>query len=76
LQILVADDEDMIMPLMNGRETFRLLKEINPDIKAVLSSGYSLNEQAQSVIADGIAGIIQKPFTQVQFVSLIDDVFL
>jgi len=33
---------DMVMPEMNGRETFLAMRRINPDIRALLSSGYSL----------------------------------
>ncbi|MDL1985283.1 MAG: PAS domain S-box protein, partial [Deltaproteobacteria bacterium] len=37
---------DMIMPNMSGGEVYDRMKEINPDIKALLSSGYSINDQA------------------------------
>jgi PAS domain S-box-containing protein len=53
---------DMIMPYMNGGEVYNLMKEINPDVKVLLSSGYSLNEQAESILARGCNGFIQKPF--------------
>ena len=53
---------DMIMPDMNGEETFKRLAEINPDIKVLLSSGYSINGQAQEIMARGCKGFIQKPF--------------
>ena len=53
---------DMIMPKMNGRETYDRLKEINPDIKVLLSSGYSLNLQIEEMIKRGCKGFIQKPF--------------
>jgi len=39
------------------------LKEINPNIKAILSSGYSINGQASSILERGCKGFIQKPFT-------------
>jgi CheY-like chemotaxis protein len=53
---------DMIMPGISGGETFDRLKEINPDIKVVLSSGYSINGQAQEIMAKGCNAFIQKPF--------------
>ena len=53
---------DMIMPYMNGGEVYNLMKEINPDVKVLLSSGYSLNEQAESILERGCNGFIQKPF--------------
>ncbi|MBA4418257.1 MAG: hypothetical protein C0392_10165 [Syntrophus sp. (in: bacteria)] len=54
---------DMIMPDMGGGETFAFLKMINPLVKAILSSGYSLNEQAKDIVEQGCKGFIQKPFT-------------
>ena len=53
---------DMIMPEMNGGETYDRLKEINPDIKVLLSSGYSINGHAQEILSRGCNGFIQKPF--------------
>ncbi|NIM12766.1 MAG: response regulator [Candidatus Aminicenantes bacterium] len=53
---------DMIMPGMGGGETFDLLKKINPDIKVLLSTGYSLEGQAAGILERGCSGFIQKPF--------------
>jgi len=52
---------DMIMPETGGGETFDRLKEINPDVKVILSSGYSLNGEASGIMARGYQGFIQKP---------------
>ncbi|MBN1665371.1 MAG: PAS domain S-box protein [Deltaproteobacteria bacterium] len=54
---------DMIMPEMGGGETFDRLKEINPQIKVLLSSGYSINGQAKDILDRGCKGFLQKPFT-------------
>jgi len=53
---------DMIMPDMSGSETYDRLKEINPAIKTLLSSGYSINGKAQAILNSGCHGFIQKPF--------------
>lgn len=53
---------DMIMPDMSGSETFDRLKEINPAIKTLLSSGYSIDGKAQAILNGGCQGFIQKPF--------------
>ncbi len=53
---------DMIMPDMSGGETHDRLKEINPEVKVLLSSGYSINGQAQEILNRGCDGFIQKPF--------------
>jgi two-component system cell cycle sensor histidine kinase/response regulator CckA len=52
---------DMIMPGMSSSETFDRLKGINPDMKVVLSSGYSMNGQAKEILNRGCNGFIQKP---------------
>ena len=54
---------DMIMPDMSGGEVFDRLKAVNPDVRVVLSSGYSLSGQTQEVFDRGCHGFIQKPFT-------------
>ena len=53
---------DMIMPDLNGGETYDELKNINPDITVLLSSGYSIDGQAQDILNRGCNGFIQKPF--------------
>ncbi len=57
---------DMIMPDMSGGDTYDRLKEINPDIKVLLSSGYSINGQATEILNRGCDGFIQKPFNMKQ----------
>lgn len=53
---------DIIMPQMGGRETYQRLREVNPGIKVLLSSGYSENGQAQDILAAGARGFLQKPY--------------
>ncbi len=53
---------DMIMPKLNGSETFKKLKAINKDVLVLLSSGYSQDGQAQELLNEGVAGFIGKPY--------------
>ena len=53
---------DMIMPNISGGEVYDHLKEINPDIKVLLSSGYSIDSEATEILNRGCNGFIQKPF--------------
>jgi len=53
---------DMIMPGFGGGEVFDRMKEIDPDVRVLLSSGYSINGQATEIMNRGCAGFIQKPF--------------
>ena len=53
---------DMVMPDMGGIETYNRIKEINPDAKFLLSSGYSIDEGISNILEDSQNGFIQKPF--------------
>ncbi|MBW2619704.1 MAG: response regulator [Deltaproteobacteria bacterium] len=53
---------DMIMPEMNGGDTYDRLKKMNPDINVLLSSGHSINGQATKILERGCNDFIQKPF--------------
>jgi two-component system cell cycle sensor histidine kinase/response regulator CckA len=53
---------DMVMPGLSGGETFDRLREIDPGIRVLLSSGYSIDSQAREIIARGCEGFIQKPY--------------
>jgi len=57
---------DIIMPKMKGGEVFDRLKEINPKVKVLLSSGYSINGDASQILERGCSGFIQKPFDMSQ----------
>jgi CheY-like chemotaxis protein len=65
---------DVIMPDMGGGETYDRLKEINPEIKVLLSSGYSINGQASEIMNRGCNGFIQKPFNVEQLSRKIRDI--
>ena len=53
---------DMILPNMGGGEVYDRLKEINPEVKVLLSSGYSIDGEATEILNRGCNGFIQKPF--------------
>jgi CheY-like chemotaxis protein len=65
---------DMIMPGTGGSEAYDKLKEINPDIKVLLSSGYSISGKAQEILDRGCNGFIQKPFDMKQLSQKIRDI--
>ncbi len=58
---------DMIMPEMGGGVTYDRMREINPDVKVLLSSGYSINGQASEILTRGCNGFIQKPFNMKEY---------
>ena len=53
---------DLVMPGMNGGKTFTSIKKIRPHLPVLLSSGYSIDGEAQEIMKSGCNGFIQKPF--------------
>jgi CheY-like chemotaxis protein len=64
---------DMVMPIMNGLETFRAMKKIRSDVCAVLSSGYTLNDSVQNILDEGVMNFLQKPFRRSELLQVIQD---
>jgi PAS domain S-box-containing protein len=54
---------DLIMPGMDGGETFYRIREVNPYLRVLLSSGYARDGKADTILKKGCNGFIQKPFT-------------
>jgi PAS domain S-box-containing protein len=54
---------DMILPDIGGGEVYDALKAIQPEVKVLLASGYSLGGAAQAILERGCNDFIQKPFT-------------
>jgi CheY-like chemotaxis protein len=64
---------DMLMPGKDGRETFRMLKEINPKIRVAFISGYSDERQFADVIKEGALAWFKKPIQLSAFSQKIKD---
>jgi DNA-binding NtrC family response regulator len=54
---------DIIMPDMGGGTVYEKMKSVKPEVKVLLSSGYSVDGQAIELLERGCAGFLQKPFT-------------
>jgi len=54
---------DIIMPELGGGETYDKMKKLNPNIRVLLSSGYSIDGEATEILKRGCNGFIQKPFS-------------
>ncbi|NPA24304.1 MAG: PAS domain S-box protein [Deltaproteobacteria bacterium] len=65
---------DMIMPGMNGAEVYRRLKMIDPAVRVLLASGYSVELEAAKVMEQGCNGYIQKPFSIKELSHKIDEI--
>ncbi|WIL19739.1 MAG: response regulator [Geothrix sp.] len=53
---------DLTMPRLDGKEAFRRMKEADPSVRVILSSGYNEQEAIQQFLGRGLAGFIQKPY--------------
>lgn len=53
---------DMIMPKMDGLELVFKLREIDPCVKVLLSSGSLISEDEKDVVRRGFNGLIKKPY--------------
>jgi two-component system cell cycle sensor histidine kinase/response regulator CckA len=65
---------DMIMPHMGGGQAYDKIKKVNPDVKVLLSSGYSIDGQAQEILDRGCDGFLQKPFSMEQLADIINEI--
>jgi PAS domain S-box-containing protein len=65
---------DMVMPVMGGGEVYDRIREINSDVKVLLSSGYSKNGQATDILERGCDGFIQKPFNMKELSAKIREI--
>jgi two-component system, cell cycle sensor histidine kinase and response regulator CckA len=65
---------DLIMPDQSGKETFAQLRAMNPQVRVLLSSGYSLDGEAAAIMQQGCKGFIQKPFDLEQLSNKIREV--
>jgi FixJ family two-component response regulator len=57
---------DMTMPVMSGAETLPHLQRLRPQVKVILTSGYSEMDATRRFSGTGLAGFLQKPFTSTQ----------
>ena len=53
---------DLTMPRMDGKEAFQRMKEADPAVRVILSSGYNEQEAIQQFLGRGLAGFLQKPY--------------
>jgi PAS domain S-box-containing protein len=65
---------DLIMPKISGSEVYDKLKEINPQVKVLLSSGYSVDGQATEILKRGCNGFIQKPFNMEELSRKVNEI--
>jgi two-component system cell cycle sensor histidine kinase/response regulator CckA len=53
---------DLILPALSGKDLFYKMKAVHPEVKVLLSSGFSMVGQAEELLDVGCRGFIQKPY--------------
>ncbi len=57
---------DLSMPVLDGESALPLLRQIDRDVPIILSTGYSELEATARFASQGLAGVLQKPYTATQ----------
>lgn len=65
---------DLTMPEMSGKEVVDVLKEITPEVKIIISSGYSEEEVIKKIGIGNVAAFIQKPYRMQSLLNTVDKV--
>ncbi len=63
---------DMTMPHVDGAETFRQMRQLRPDVRVILMSGYSEYDATMRFAGKGLAGFLQKPFRPQELARLLE----
>ncbi len=66
---------DMVMPLMNGEETFEKIRALDPEMRVLVSSGYSRETEIEKMMKKGCNGFISKPFDIAKLSEKLNTVF-
>ncbi len=64
---------DMVMPNMNGSDCFKALQEIDHNVRVILSSGFSREENVEEMKNNGLAGFIRKPYRSADLSQIVFD---
>jgi len=65
---------DIIMPRMDGKECLEQLLRINPNVKAIISSGVGQEDLINEVLKIGAKGAVNKPYGMRQLLGMVRDV--
>ncbi|MGL1893616.1 MAG: response regulator [Spirochaetaceae bacterium] len=64
---------DMIMPVMGGRQAFTLIREIDPKIPVIISSGFAKDSEMEELKKHGVSGYIHKPFNRAELARVVSN---
>ncbi len=64
---------DVNMPVMNGVETFKKMKEIMPDTPVIIVTAYAVEDLLQEALQEGAFGTLRKPLDFDKLFGLIEN---
>ena len=65
---------DMKMPGINGVQTFREIKKINPDTSVIMMTAYAVEDLVKEAISEGAYTVVYKPFDMDRIIQTIEEV--
>lgn len=63
---------DIKMPVINGVETYKKIKDIAPSLKVIMMTAYSVEELVEEALNEGAFGIIYKPLNIKNLLAIIE----
>jgi two-component system, cell cycle sensor histidine kinase and response regulator CckA len=64
---------DLVMPKMDGGQTFLELKKINPKVKSIFCTGFASDTIITQLLAEESIPAVQKPFRQEDFLHVVQE---
>jgi DNA-binding NtrC family response regulator len=64
---------DLRMPVMSGTETYEKLRELDTDVRIILSSGYDEKVSTLNFEADGALVFLRKPYALDALLACVQD---
>ena len=62
---------DLTMPHLDGEQCFRELRQISPEVKVIMTSGYNEHEVTQKFVGKGLSGFMQKPYNLAELKKMV-----
>ncbi|MFP4032903.1 MAG: response regulator [Desulfococcaceae bacterium] len=62
---------DIMMPEINGLEVLETVKDVDPDIRVIIITGFATSEMAREAMEKGAYDIIAKPFRPVDLRAMV-----
>jgi two-component system cell cycle sensor histidine kinase/response regulator CckA len=60
---------DLTMPQLDGEACFHILRQMKPEVKVLLTSGFNEQDAVNRFSGKGLSGFLQKPFTSEELIT-------